>query len=124
MNKHTLRLAAAAALACCIATPALALDGWNDPGPLTRAQVRESLRVARAAGTLSPSGEIGDTEAVLAARENFNALQAEVMLAEYQRAGEQRIAALAATPTAEISAAASAAELAAAEMLAYSDSIN
>jgi hypothetical protein len=124
MNKSILRLAAASALACCVATPAFALSGWNDPGPLTRQQVREALRIARAAGTMSPSGEIGDTEAVLAARENFNALQAEVMMAEYWRA-EERLAALtaqdrdaAAQPATDISAAAASADLASAEMLA------
>jgi len=67
---------------------------WNETGPLTRAQVREALRTARAAGTMLLPGEIGDnSDAVLTARENFNAAQAEVMIAAYQREAE-RVAAL------------------------------
>lgn len=49
---------------------------------LTRAEVRESLLTARAANTMSKDGEMGDTDDVLTAREEFNALQTEVLLAE------------------------------------------
>ena len=58
---------------------------------LTRADVREDLKDARATNTMTPSGEIGDTAEVLAARETFNALQTEVMLARHEHA--QRVAA-------------------------------
>lgn len=54
--------------------------------PLTRADVRESLKMARLSNTMTPSGEIGDTPAVLQAREDFNALQTEVLQAEYAAA--------------------------------------
>ena len=54
--------------------------------PLTRAQVRESLAMARLANLVTPSGEMGDTADVLQAREDFNALQTEVMQAEYRTA--------------------------------------
>ena len=50
--------------------------------PLTRAEVRESLAMARLANLVTPSGEMGDTADVLQAREDFNALQTEVMQAE------------------------------------------
>jgi hypothetical protein len=74
------------------ASAAGALHGDNT-GPLTRAQAREALKTARAAGTTTLAGEIGDSEAVLAAREHFNALQAEVLPAEYER-GQARVAEL------------------------------
>jgi hypothetical protein len=45
-------------------------------GPLTREQVKAELAAARAAGTLRPDGEIGDTPEVLAARDAWNAEQA------------------------------------------------
>lgn len=54
--------------------------------PLTRARVRESLAMARLANLVSPGGELGDTTEVLQAREDFNALQTEVMEAEYRTA--------------------------------------
>ena len=54
--------------------------------PLTRAQVRESLAMARLANLVTPSGEIGDTAEVLQAREDFNALQTEVLQAEHRTA--------------------------------------
>lgn len=57
--------------------------------PLTRAQVRESLAMARLANLVTPSGEMGDTADVLQAREDFNALQTEVMQAEYRTAALQ-----------------------------------
>lgn len=48
------------------------------PPPATsRDEVRAAFEAARAAGTLSPDGEIGDTPAVLAARERANAAQAQ-----------------------------------------------
>lgn len=52
---------------------------------LTRAEVREDLKDARATNTMTPSGEIGDTAEVLAARETFYALQTEVMLARHEQ---------------------------------------
>jgi|GEM_PF-6181131 len=57
--------------------------------PLTRAHVLESLALARLANLVTPSGELGDTAAVLQAREDFNALQTEVMQAEYRTAALQ-----------------------------------
>ena len=45
--------------------------------------------MARLANLVTPSGEIGDTADVLQAREDFNALQAEVMQAEYRAAALQ-----------------------------------
>ena len=54
--------------------------------PLTRARVRESLAMARLANLVNPGGEQGDTPEVLQAREDFNALQTEVMEAEYRTA--------------------------------------
>ena len=54
--------------------------------PLTRARVRESLAMARLANLVTPGGEMGDTTEVLQAREDFNALQTEVMEAEYRTA--------------------------------------
>lgn len=60
---------------------------------LTRDQVQEELRQAREAGTLSMNGELGDSDTVLAARDSFNAAQAEAILAAY-RAEDERIAAL------------------------------
>ena len=66
----------------------------NGSGPLTREQVREQLRQARESGTLSMHGEAGDTPQVLAAREAFNAAQAETIVAEVV-ADQQRVVALA-----------------------------
>lgn len=57
-----------------------------DTEPLTRARVRESLIMARLANLVTPGGEMGDTAEVLQARENFNALQTEVIEAEYRSA--------------------------------------
>jgi hypothetical protein len=61
-------------------------------GPLTRDEVREALRNARAANLMTPAGE-GDGADVLAAREVFNALQAEVLLAEYADQQAREVAA-------------------------------
>jgi hypothetical protein len=47
-------------------------------GGLTRAEVRESLQMARLLGLTSRGGETGDSDALLMARETFNALQTEV----------------------------------------------
>lgn len=55
-------------------------------GGLTRAEVRQDLQDARAMSTIAPAGEIGDTTEVLAAREAFNALQTEVLMARYAQA--------------------------------------
>lgn len=57
--------------------------------PLTRADVRESLAMARLANLVTPGGEMGDTADVLQAREDFNALQTEVLQAEYRTAALQ-----------------------------------
>lgn len=54
--------------------------------PLTRAQVRESLAMAKLANMVGRGGEVGDGDEVLMARENFNALQTEVIEAEYRTA--------------------------------------
>lgn len=48
----------------------------------SRLHVREQVQVARDTGTLTPAGEIGDSEHVLAARDAFNAAQAEQIVAE------------------------------------------
>ena len=53
-------------------------------GPLTREEVREATRMARATGLMSGTGELGDTPELLQRRADFNALQTEVLLAEYQ----------------------------------------
>lgn len=70
------------------AAVAAAVTGTADPNsePLTRDRVRESLAMARLANLVTPFGELGDTADVLQAREDFNALQAEVMQAEYRTA--------------------------------------
>lgn len=63
-------------------------------GALTREQVREQLKEARANGTLSMHGEAGDTPRVLAAREAANTAQGEAIMAAYL-AEQQRTIALA-----------------------------
>ena len=55
-------------------------------GGVSRTQVREELRQARAAGTLTEAGENGDSPAVLQARERFNAAQAEAIRTDYRLA--------------------------------------
>jgi hypothetical protein len=57
--------------------------------PLTRAQVKEELRQAREAGLLVVSGELTDSDAVLAARERFNVAQAEEIMAAYRAEAAQ-----------------------------------
>ena len=73
------------------AAVAAAVTGTADVNsePLTRDRVRESLAMARLANLVTPVGELGDTADVLQAREDFNALQAEVMQAEYRTAALQ-----------------------------------
>jgi len=66
-----------------------AAAGLPESGPLTRAAVRESLKTARAANTITPSGEMGDTPEVLAARENFYAAQTEQIHAQYAAAAQR-----------------------------------
>jgi hypothetical protein len=61
--------------------------------PRSREQVRNELAVARAANMLPNSGEIADTPEVLAARDAFNELQAEVLSAQYA-AQQQQLAGL------------------------------
>ena len=56
------------------------------PQGLTRAEVRAELQAARLAGVLPQHGEVGDTDAVLIARAEFDRLSAQVRLA--QRADE------------------------------------
>ncbi len=75
------------------------------PSTLTRAEVRDTLTTWRAAGLLTPSGDIGDTNETLQRREEFYALQTEVIVAE--RIAEQAAAAQAA---AELAAATQAAD--------------
>ena len=58
----------------------------------TRAQVREQLLAARAAGTMSLHGEAGDTEAVLRARDVANAEIEHAILAEYTAEQQRRVA--------------------------------
>ncbi len=81
---RTAFIAAAAALTLAASAPSFAAGPFIDAElpslrtpiestatPLTREQVKEALRQARAAGALSTGGEIGDTDAVLAAREQL-----------------------------------------------------
>lgn len=49
--------------------------------PASREAVRDEFLGARLAGTLTPDGELGDTPAVLAARDSANAVQAEQLAA-------------------------------------------
>ncbi|MBC7938474.1 MAG: DUF4148 domain-containing protein [Chitinophagaceae bacterium] len=84
------------ALACMLAATAFSMPARSAPaiaegvdmkelfvgakvGPRTRAEVRDELNQARAAGTLTPTHEIGDTQEVLDARETFAELQREVV---------------------------------------------
>jgi hypothetical protein len=53
---------------------------------VSRADVRESLKTWRAAGLLTPQSEIGDTTETLQRREEFYALQTEVIQAEQMAA--------------------------------------
>lgn len=62
---------------------------------LTRAAVQAELAEAREAGTLTPDGEIGDTPAVLAARERANAGMTARVAAEAAEAELLRLQALA-----------------------------
>lgn len=62
-----------------IEAPSMRTPIEQTSGIYTRAEVKEILANARMAGTLSRNGEAGDTPEVLAARDNFNALQAEVL---------------------------------------------
>jgi len=50
--------------------------------------VRESMATWRSAGLLTPADDIGDTNETLQRREEFYALQTEVILAERQAAAE------------------------------------
>jgi hypothetical protein len=61
-------------------------------GALTREQVREQLKAARADGTLSMHGEAGDTPRVLAARERANAEQRNAIVAEYEAEHQRQVA--------------------------------
>jgi len=66
------------------------LRTWYHEGQKSRDEVRAELRAAREAGTLTANGDIGDTPAVLKARETFNANQREAIVAEYG-AEQQRL---------------------------------
>lgn len=93
MNKFNRHLVAAG---IAVLGLTLAHAGPANPGSeLSRAEVREDLKDARAMNTMTPSGEIGDTAEVLAARETFNALQTEVMLARHIEAQRMAAASLA-----------------------------
>jgi len=93
--------ALALALAWSVSTPAVAcealqaeLPSMRTPitefgdltAPLTRAEVRDALSQARAANLLTPSGEIGDSPAVLANREA--AQQTELLQSEARNAAQ------------------------------------
>jgi hypothetical protein len=83
-------------------------------GPLSRAEVIEQLKSAKAAGTMTLSGEMGDSPEVLAHREAFNALQTEVYDAQVAAAQAQQMAAascIAAQPIAALPADAEPAQL-------------
>lgn len=71
--------AALLALAAALTMTATAAD---EPA-LTRDQVRAELAEARAAGLLDVPGDTGATEAVLAARDQYNALLALVLQARW-----------------------------------------
>jgi hypothetical protein len=60
------------------------ISGTRDPGagPLTREQVREELREAKAAGTMAGTGEAGDTPQILTARDHFNAMQYDKLMSK------------------------------------------
>lgn len=66
-----------------------ALHELTPPHDLTRAEVREDLRLARISGRMSPGGEIADRPEVLRAREEFNALQTEVLQRDDAERGER-----------------------------------
>jgi len=91
--KHTTRrfscglLAAAAAAAALVAASAVPAAA---EGSLTRDEVRAELADARANGLLDRAGEAGATDDVLAAREQYNAVEALVIAA--RRAIEQHLA--------------------------------
>ncbi|MCK7500850.1 MAG: DUF4148 domain-containing protein [Comamonadaceae bacterium] len=51
----------------------------------TRDDVRHDLAFARAAGTMTPDGEVGDTPEVLAAREAYHVRLREALLVEPDR---------------------------------------
>jgi len=70
--------ALAVAMTVLAAAPAHATDG----GGLTRAEVQEALKTWKAAGLVSTQAEVGDTPDVLQRREEFYALQTEVIQAE------------------------------------------
>ena len=86
MNKFHRPLLAATLTALGLSLAHAGAFAGAESSGLTRAEVREDLKDARATNTMTPSGEIGDTAEVLAARETFNALQTEVMLARNQQA--------------------------------------
>lgn len=59
---------------------------------VTRQHVREQLQQAQDAGMMTGNGEVGDSEAVLQAREDFNQAQTEMMLAAMQAENERVLA--------------------------------
>jgi hypothetical protein len=98
------------AVVCGLSVPALAaFDGEAVPPeyepaytatlsidtPRTRDAVQAELAQAREAGTLTPDGEIGDTPAVLAARERAHAAMSARLVAEAEHAQLMRRQALA-----------------------------
>ena len=75
------------------AVPASQDSASDTEAAITRDQVQDELMIARQTGTLTPSGEIGDTPEILAAREAYNELQAEVLEAQYAQAAAEAAAA-------------------------------
>ena len=59
------------------------------PQATSRAEVRETLAIWRAAGLLTPQSDIGDTNETLQRREEFYASQTEVIRAEFVAAAER-----------------------------------
>jgi len=108
-TRSTPAASAAAALLIATLAPAAALAYHGDAmppeaearmlaeqagAPLTRDEVLAELALASRAGTLTPGGEIGDTDAVLASRERFIVAQAAEIVARHEAEQAARIAAL------------------------------
>lgn len=72
-------------LATSVAVEAQTADAAASVAP-TRQEVHDALELARAGNRITPDGEIGDTPDVLRAREEFAALQQEVLATETARA--------------------------------------
>lgn len=79
------RTLAALVLGSTLSLAAQAMPESDPAPPLSREAVHDALAQARATNRLTPPGEIGDTPEVLAQREAFNALQAEVLTEQADR---------------------------------------